>query len=56
MIRLAKEALNNIEDGDLEHKYRTEQGLTLEAAVARAIDYVRQAIASAPGMSSVPAR
>ena len=31
MIRLAKEALTNIEDGDLEHKYRTEQGLTLEA-------------------------
>ena len=31
MIRLAKEALTNIEDGDLEHKYRSEQGLTLEA-------------------------
>jgi enoyl-CoA hydratase len=31
MIRLAKEALNGIEDGDLEHKYRSEQGFTLEA-------------------------
>ncbi|WP_409285099.1 enoyl-CoA hydratase family protein [Pseudomonas protegens] len=31
MIALAKEALNAIEDGDLEDKYRREQGLTLEA-------------------------
>ncbi|MBF8720551.1 enoyl-CoA hydratase family protein [Pseudomonas guariconensis] len=31
MIRLAKEALNGIEDGDLEDKYRWEQGFTLEA-------------------------
>lgn len=31
MISLAKEALNGIEDGDLEAKYRREQGLTLEA-------------------------
>lgn len=31
MVRLAKEALTGIEDGDLEHKYRTEQGFTLEA-------------------------
>ena len=31
MIRLAKEALNGIEDGDLELKYRSEQGFTLEA-------------------------
>ncbi len=31
MIVLAKEALNAIEDGNLEDKYRREQGLTLEA-------------------------
>lgn len=31
MITLAKEALNSIEDGNLEDKYRREQGLTLEA-------------------------
>lgn len=31
MVRLAKEALNGIEDGNLEDKYRREQGLTLEA-------------------------
>ena len=31
MIRLAKEALNGIEDGNLEDKYRGEQGFTLEA-------------------------
>jgi enoyl-CoA hydratase len=31
MITLAKEALNGIEDGNLEAKYRSEQGFTLEA-------------------------
>lgn len=31
MVKLAKEALNGIEDGDLEDKYRWEQGFTLEA-------------------------
>ncbi len=31
MIRLAKEALTGIEDGNLEDKYRSEQGFTLEA-------------------------
>ena len=31
MVQLAKEALNGIEDGDLEAKYRWEQGMTLEA-------------------------
>lgn len=31
MIRIAKEALTGIEDGDLERKYRSEQGFTLEA-------------------------
>jgi enoyl-CoA hydratase len=31
MIRLAKESLNGIEDGNLEAKYRWEQGFTLQA-------------------------
>jgi len=31
MIQLAKEALNGIEDGNLEDKYRWEQGFTLQA-------------------------
>lgn len=31
MLRIAKEALNGIEDGNLEDKYRWEQGFTLEA-------------------------
>jgi enoyl-CoA hydratase/carnithine racemase len=31
IIRLAKESLNGIEDGDLEDKYRWEQGFTLQA-------------------------
>ena len=31
MIRLAKEALNGIEDGNLEQKYRWEQGFTMQA-------------------------
>ncbi len=31
MITIAKEALTGIEDGDLERKYRSEQGFTLEA-------------------------
>ncbi len=31
MVVLAKEALTGIEDGDLEQKYRSEQGFTLEA-------------------------
>jgi enoyl-CoA hydratase len=33
MIRLAKEALTGIEDGNLEDKYRWEQGFTLQAYV-----------------------
>ncbi len=35
MIRLAKESLNGIEDGDLEGKYRWEQGFTLQAYMTR---------------------
>ena len=31
MIELAKEALNGVEDGNLEDKYRWEQGFTQEA-------------------------
>ncbi|SFV12581.1 enoyl-CoA hydratase family protein [Pseudoduganella namucuonensis] len=31
MVALAKESLNGVEDGDLEDKYRWEQGFTLEA-------------------------
>lgn len=31
MVRLAKEALTGVEDGNLEDKYRWEQGFTLEA-------------------------
>jgi len=31
MVRLAKEALTGVEDGDLEDKYRWEQGFTFEA-------------------------
>lgn len=35
MIRLAKESLNGIEDGNLEGKYRWEQGFTLQAYMAK---------------------
>ncbi|SFF57206.1 enoyl-CoA hydratase [Fontimonas thermophila] len=35
MIRLAKESLNGIEDGNLEDKYRWEQGFTLQAYTER---------------------
>jgi len=31
MVQLAKEALNGVEDGNLEDKYRWEQGFTLQA-------------------------
>jgi 1,4-dihydroxy-2-naphthoyl-CoA synthase len=31
MIAIAKESLNGVEDGDLEDKYRWEQGFTLQA-------------------------
>ena len=31
MIRIAKRSLNGVEDGNLEDKYRWEQGFTLEA-------------------------
>ncbi|TAM12612.1 MAG: enoyl-CoA hydratase family protein [Nevskiaceae bacterium] len=35
MIRLAKEALNGVEDGNLEDKYRREQGFTLQAYMSK---------------------
>ena len=35
MIRLAKESLNGIEDGNLEDKYRWEQGFTLQAYMTK---------------------
>jgi enoyl-CoA hydratase len=35
MIRLAKESLNGIEDGNLETKYRWEQGFTLQAYMSQ---------------------
>ena len=35
MIRLAKESLNGIEDGNLETKYRWEQGFTLQAYASK---------------------
>ena len=43
MIRLAKEALTGIEDGDLEHKYRSEQGFTLEAYTTKDSQEARDA-------------
>ena len=35
MIRIAKEALTGIEDGNLEAKYRWEQGFTLQAYMSK---------------------
>lgn len=43
MIRLAKESLNGIEDGDLENKYRWEQGFTLQAYTSADSGETRQA-------------
>ncbi|MCA0448240.1 MAG: enoyl-CoA hydratase family protein [Proteobacteria bacterium] len=43
MIRLAKEALNGIEDGDLEHKYRWEQGFTAQAYMSQESQEARDA-------------
>ena len=43
MIRLAKEALNGIEDGNLEDKYRWEQGFTLQAYTTLDSTRARQA-------------
>jgi len=43
MIRIAKEALTGIEDGDLEDKYRWEQGFTLQAYMSPDSGETRQA-------------
>lgn len=43
MIRLAKESLNGIEDGNLEDKYRWEQGFTLQAYMSPDSNETRQA-------------
>jgi enoyl-CoA hydratase len=43
MICLAKESLNGIEDGDLEAKYRWEQGFTLQAYMTKDSAETRQA-------------
>ena len=43
MIRIAKEALTGIEDGNLEDKYRWEQGFTLQAYMSPDSSETRQA-------------
>ncbi|MEG3062110.1 MAG: enoyl-CoA hydratase family protein [Comamonas sp.] len=43
MVRLAKESLNGIEDGNLEDKYRWEQGFTLEAYMSPESQETREA-------------
>ncbi|MDD3763404.1 MAG: enoyl-CoA hydratase family protein [Nevskiales bacterium] len=43
MIRLAKESLNGIEDGNLEDKYRWEQGFTLQAYTEKDSSEARKA-------------
>ncbi|MBI4985585.1 MAG: enoyl-CoA hydratase family protein [Rhodocyclales bacterium] len=43
MIRIAKEALNGIEDGNLEDKYRWEQGFTLQAYMSAESTETRKA-------------
>lgn len=43
MLRLAKESLNGVEDGNLEDKYRWEQGFTLQAYMSLDSDEARSA-------------
>jgi enoyl-CoA hydratase len=43
MIQLAKEALTGVEDGDLENKYRWEQGFTFEAYTSKDSQEARDA-------------
>ena len=43
MVRIAKEALTGIEDGDLEAKYRWEQGFTMQAYMSTDSAETRQA-------------
>jgi len=46
VIRLAKESLNGIEDGNLEDKYRWEQGFTLQAYTSEESAKTRQVFVS----------
>ena len=46
MVTLAKEALTGIEDGNLEQKYRSEQGFTLEAYTMEDSSEARDAFVS----------
>ena len=48
MIRIAKEALTGIEDGNLEDKYRWEQGFTLQAYMSPDSAETRSAFVSLP--------
>lgn len=43
MVKIAKESLNGIEDGNLEDKYRWEQGFTYQAYLTSDSDEARQA-------------
>ncbi len=43
MLRLAKESLNGVEDGNLEDKYRWEQGFTLQAYMSQDSNEAREA-------------
>ena len=49
MIRLAKESLNGIEDGNLEDKYRWEQGFTLQAYTSPDSGATREAFVATGG-------
>lgn len=49
MIRLAKEALNGVEDGNLEDKYRWEQGFTLQAYMSEDSAETRRAFVEKRG-------
>lgn len=49
MIRLAKESLNGIEDGNLEDKYRWEQGFTLQAYMSQDSAETRRAFVEKRG-------
>jgi enoyl-CoA hydratase len=51
MIRLAKESLNGIEDGNLEDKYRWEQGFTLQAYSEKDSAETRRAFVEKRGAS-----
>ncbi len=56
MIRLAKESLNGIEDGNLEDKYRWEQGFTLQAYTEKDSAETRRAFVEKRDASFTPGR